>query len=177
MRSSLIKGYSTLPSPRPNAGSALGWVIQPTAPPSRSCASLLTSFRAEGCCSPPPGLRVMPPWGGGQGQGLRGSLQSPQTCSSPESLWGFSPVRFLSFPPHCSSGKAEAWWFLTTSDSLQAPPCFQSTRGSALTHPCTLISPVLFFPLLCSSHLASFQFPDPAHLFPTSGSLVPLPTV
>lgn len=66
MQGALIKGAPSSPPPPAQIGSALSWVIQPAASFVVSCASLLTSFRAEDCCSPPLGPGPAP-WGGGQG--------------------------------------------------------------------------------------------------------------
>ena len=78
MQGALLKGCSKLPSACPT-----DWFHPRLGHSARSpsfvvsCASLLTSFRAEDCCSPPPGPRVMPP-----GVGDRVSWTPSQSCTA-----------------------------------------------------------------------------------------------
>ena len=196
MQGALLKGCSKLPSACPT-----DWFHPRLGHSARSpsfvvsCASLLTSFRAEDCCSPPPGPRVMPP-----GVGDRASWTPSQSCTAvalsvppcsahPSACPGqrlppdlpcpgitlefplslFSP--FLPLSLLCSSGKAEAWSSALPSGSTPASSKLPDHSGPALTHPFRLISSPLL--LSCSSPLASLSSLPIS--FP-SGSEGPLPS-
>lgn len=152
MQGALLKGCSKLPSACPT-----DWFHPRLGHSARSpsfvvsCASLLTSFRAEDCCSPPPGPRVMPP-----GVGDRASWTHPspalllpslfhpalpthqpalvrgflQTCPAPESLWSFpclfSPPSSLS-PSFAAVERLRPGVLHCPHAQLPLPPSFQTT--------------------------------------------------
>lgn len=186
MQGALLKGCSKLPSACPT-----DWFHPRLGHSARSpsfvvsCASLLTSFRAEDCCSPPPGPRVMPP-----GVGDRASWTPSQSCTAvalsvppcsahPSACPGqrlppdlpcpgitlefplslFSP--FLPLSLLCSSGKAEAW----SSTALRLNSRFlQASRPQWSSSHSPLQAHLLPSPPLLLQPLGLPQFP--AHLFP-----------
>lgn len=197
MQGALIKGCSKLPSASPT-----DWFCPRLGHSARSpsfvvsCASLLTSFRAEDCCSPPPGPRVLPPWGGGQG--LMDPVPVLHCCCPLYSALLCPPISLpwseVSSRPALPQNHSENFPCLFSPPSSLSPsfraverlrpgssalPSGSTPASSRLPdHRCSSShSPLqahLSSPPLLLQPLGLPQFP--AHLFPSSGSEGPLPS-
>lgn len=149
------------------ASQAVGWVIQPKAPPSLACASLLTSSKAgvvahlllEAVLTAGRGARellvsrpvwwsrrcpALPPWA--EEEGASGKAQT-------SSARNHFPL--LSLPPSIT---------LPSLRLLQLPRGFQITHGPALAHPApsSLLSlPSASAPAMASSHFLPLPISSP----------------